>query len=240
MDATGYSTLSRQIGLMREMDSVANNIANSTTTGYRRQGVIFSEYVQHTYDEGGSLSMARAHARQIDLAQAPLTPTGGMFDFAIEGEGFFQVETPDGPRLTRAGAFSPNAVGDLVTPDGHRVLDAGGAPVFIPPDAESVAIAADGTLSADGQPLTQIGLFRPADPNALAYVAGTLFDPGGEAEPVLEGTILQGFVEGSNVDAIAEISRMIEVQRTYEMGQKFLDREDERIRAAVRTLGGSS
>ncbi|ARE40402.1 Flagellar basal-body rod protein FlgG [Rhodovulum sp. P5] len=240
MSSTGYTTLSRQSGLLREMQSVANNIANATTTGFRREGVIFSEYVLAAEGEGESLSMARAHARQIDLTAAPLTHTGSQFDFAIEGEGFFQVETPNGPRLTRAGSFTPNGEGDLVTPEGYRVLDAGGAPVFIPAEANNIAVAADGTLSADGQPLTQIGLFTPADPNALSSVAGTMLDPGGATEPLLNGTIVQGFVEGSNVDPISEIARMIEVQRTYEMGQNFLDREHDRISSAVRTLAGSN
>jgi len=240
MDSTSYTTLTRQVGLMREMQSVAHNIANSATAGFRREGVIFSEHIAAVEGEGGSLSMANAHVRNIDLSQAPLTQTNGTFDFAIEGEGFFLIETPQGERLTRAGSFTPNAVGELSTPDGYRLLDAGGAPVFVPPDAASVSLAADGTLSADGQPLTQIGLFLPADRNAMTHVAGTLFDPGGAPEPFLEGTVLQGFVEQSNVDAVAEITRMIEVQRAYELGQNFLNQEDERIRAAVRTLSGSS
>ncbi|TCO73363.1 flagellar hook-basal body complex protein [Rhodovulum euryhalinum] len=240
MDSTTYTTLTRQVGLMREMQSVAHNIANASTAGFRREGVIFSEHVAAVEGPGGSLSMANAHVRNIDLSQAPLTQTNGTFDFAIEGEGFFMIETPQGDRLTRAGSFSSNAAGELVTPDGYRLLDAGGAPIFVPPDAASVALASDGTLSADGQPLTQIGLFLPADRNAMTHVAGTLFDPGGPAEPVLEGTMLQGFVEQSNVDAVAEITRMIEVQRAYELGQNFLTQEDERIRAAVRTLSGST
>ncbi len=79
--------------------------------------------------------------------QGPLTQTGGRFDFAIEGEGFFLIETPAGQQLTRAGAFTPSAEGELVTPDGHRVLDAGGAPIFVPPDATAISVAADGTMS---------------------------------------------------------------------------------------------
>ncbi|TCM87058.1 flagellar hook-basal body complex protein [Rhodovulum steppense] len=240
MDSTGYTTLTRQVGLMREMQSVANNIANASTAGFRREGVIFSEHIAALDGPGGSLSMANAHVRNIDLSQAPLTQTNGQFDFAIEGEGFFLLETPQGERLTRAGSFTPDANGELVSPDGHRLLDGGGAPIFVPPDAASVALAADGTLSADGQLLGQIGLFLPADRNAMTHVAGTLFDPGGAPEPFLEGTILQGYVEQSNVNAVSEITRMIEVQRAYELGQNFLNQEDERIRSAVRTLSGNS
>lgn len=131
MDAAGYTTLTRQTGLQREIQAIANNLANSATTGFRREGVIFAEYVRKL-DEAPSLSMARASGRNIDLTQGELSVTGGTFDFAIQGEGFFLLETPQGNRLTRAGAFTPNGTGDLVNPDGYRLLDAGGAPVFVP------------------------------------------------------------------------------------------------------------
>lgn len=134
MDAAGYTTLTRQSGLMREMQSVANNIANLSTTGFRREGIVFTEHVKRLEGEA-SLSMASASARQIDLTQGGLTHTGAPFDFAIMGEGFFLIETPQGQELTRAGSFTPNAEGELVDADGNRLLDAGAAPLFIPPDA---------------------------------------------------------------------------------------------------------
>lgn len=235
MDAAGYTTLNRQSGLMREMAVVANNIANSATTGYRREGVVFSEFVAGM-DQDPSLSMAHASGRQVDLSQATLAQTGGSFDFAIQGEGFFLIETPQGERLTRAGVFMPSAEGELVTPDGNRLLDAGGAPVFVPPDAKGVALARDGTLSANGQPIAQIGLWQPADPMALRHRSGTLFE-GGTLEPVEDGVVLQGMLEDSNVQPVSEIARMIEVQRAYELGQKFLDAEDERVRGVIQALG---
>jgi flagellar basal-body rod protein FlgF len=235
MDAAGYATLNRQSGLMREMAVVANNIANVSTAGFRREGVVFSEYVAGM-DQDPSLSMAHASGRMVDLTQATLSQTGGSFDFAIQGDGFFLIETPEGERLTRAGAFTPNAEGELVTPDGYRLLDAGGAPVFVPPDAKAVGLSQDGTLSAGGQPIAQIGLWRPADPLALRHQSGTMFD-GGELEPVENGTVLQGMLEESNVQPVTEIARMIEVQRAYELGQKFLDAEDDRVRGVIQALG---
>lgn len=235
MDAAGYTTLNRQSGLMREMGIVANNIANSSTTGFRREGVVFSEYVV-ALDQDPSLSMAYASGRNVDLSQSTLSQTGGQFDMAIQGEGFFLIETPQGERLTRAGSFTPSAEGELVTPDGYRLLDAGGAPVFVPPDAKGVALAADGTLSTNGQPIAQVGLWQPTDPLALRHQTGTLFD-GGELEPAEGAAILQGMLEDSNVEPVSEIARMIEVQRSYELGQKFLDAEDERVRGVISTLG---
>lgn len=223
-------------GLAREMDTIATNIANMSTTGYRREGVVFAEYVQDMGPDQPSLSMGTPVGRVTDLAQGNLARTDGAFDLAIEGPGFFLIAAPDGERLTRAGAFSPNEAGELVTPDGYPLLDEGGAPVFVPPDAASVAIAGDGTLSADGQPLGRIGLYAPTDPFDLARHAGVMFDAPGGVQPVEEGRMLQGFIEDSNVNPVVEIARMIEVQRAYELGQGFLDKEDERVRGALRTL----
>ena len=236
MDNAGYTTLNRQSGLLAEMQAVANNIANLSTTGFRKEGVIFAEHVVALEGDEPSLSMAHASARIVDLQQGPLTKTGGSFDFAIEGEGFFLIETPEGNQLTRAGSFTPSAEGELVTPDGHRLLDAGAAPVFVPPGAGSVALAADGTLSADGTPVAQIGVFVPADPNGLRHRGGTRFAAEAGVEPLEDAVILQGYVENSNVNPVKEIARMIEVQRAYELGQTFLDREDERIRGVISAL----
>ena len=234
MDAAGYTTLSRQSGLMREMQVVANNIANISTTGFRREGTVFAEHVYRMAEEP-SLSMPHATGRVVDLSQAGLTMTGAAFDFAIQGEGFFLIETPQGNSLTRAGSFTPNEAGELVTADGNRLLDAGGAPVFVPPGS-AVSMAEDGTLSAGGTPLAQIGLWQPADPMSLRHQSGTLF-AAGDLEPVEIGRVFQGFLEESNVNPVSEIARMIEVQRAYELGQKFLDAEDSRARGVIETLG---
>ncbi|MCG7521701.1 flagellar hook-basal body complex protein [Ruegeria sp. Ofav3-42] len=232
---TAYVTLSRQSGLMNEMRLVANNIANANTTGYRAQGLVFSEFVR---DMPGnpSLSMSRAEVRNTSLQQGVLTETGGQFDFAIEGDGFFMVETPAGNRLTRAGAFSPSADGDLVTMGGHRVLDSNGAPVFIPPDAASIDVGSDGTLSVDGQLLGQIGVYRVADAKTLVREGSTQFRAEGDIEPVEEPVVVHRFLEGSNVNAIAQVSRLVEIQRAYELGQSFLDSEHERMRGALKAL----
>lgn len=237
MDNPIYVTLSRQSGLMSEMRAVANNIANLSTAGFRREGVIFAEHVTDLGPEERSLSTAHGNARVFGDAQGPLTQTGGTFDFAIEGEGYFLLDTPRGERLTRAGVFMPSAEGELVNPDGFRLLDSGGAPVVIQADGGPVSLARDGTLSQGDVPVAQVGLYRPSDPAGLVHEAGTVFAAEGGTQPVEAPAILQGFVEGSNVDAVSEIARMIEVQRAYEAGQGFLDAEDTRIRAVIQMLG---
>ena len=233
---TGYVTLSRQSGLMNEMQSIANNIANMSTTGFRREGMIFSEFIKAGGDENQSVSMAAARARHLDLTQGTLEPTEGQFDAAIEGEGFFLVETPQGERLTRAGHFVPGDNGDLMTPDGHFVLDDGGAPIFIPPDARGVSIATDGTISAEGRPLARLGVVMPNDVSGLKREGSNLFSADAGFEPVDDARVLQGFVEGSNVNPVIEIARMIKVQRAYELGQTFSDRESKRLSSLIDTL----
>lgn len=235
MDNQGDITLTRQMGLMREMQIVANNIANAATNGYRQEGLTFSEYVGRV-ENGPSVSMGQGNIGTTSFVQGTLTSTGGTFDFAIEGDGFFLIETPGGDRLTRAGAFSPNGAGDLVNMDGFRVLDAGGAPVFVPPDAKSISVAPDGTVSADGQLIGQIGLVAPAEPREMVREDGVMFRADAGFLPAENARIMQGFVESSNVEAITQLARMVEVQRAYELGQSFLETEDERIRRAMDSL----
>lgn len=237
MDSSGYIALNRQAGLLKELETVAQNIANISTTGFRREGVIFSEYVVSAGTSSESLSMAHATGRILDQTQGALRQTNGSFDFAIEGDGYFLLDTPDGQRLTRAGAFTLSAEGLIVALDGAELLDAGGAPILIPVGVESVSLASDGTLAVDGEPIAQIGLWEPAEMQSIIRSAGTRLDPQDNIIPINGGRIIQGFLENSNVDAVAELSRMINVQRAYELGSTFLDREDERVRGAIRIMG---
>lgn len=235
MENASYTALTRQSGLMREMSVIANNIANANTTGYRQEGLVFSEVVQKVQG-APSLSMATARARATSLQSGTMTQTGGPLDVAIDGQGFFLIQTPSGERLSRAGHFLPNAQGDLVTPDGHAVLDAGGAPLFVPRGVGVISIAPDGTMSADDQLLGQIGIVRPSAGTQIIRDDGVHFRADGPIEPSFDARIRQGFLEGSNVDPMTQIARMIEVQRAYEMGQSFAESENERIRNAMRTI----
>jgi flagellar basal-body rod protein FlgF len=239
MDNPGYISLTRMKGLADELRVVANNIANVATTGFRAERLVFAEVLVEAETDGGSLSMAAPRAHFTDPSPGGFHATGGTFDFAIEGEGFFQVQTPNGPRLTRAGSFIRDAEGMVMTMEGNALLDAGGGPVQVPMDAQHIAVGTDGTISADGQPIGQIGLFV-APPETLMREEGVRFRATGPLVPAPDARVAQGYLESSNVSPVAELSRMIEVQRTYELGQSFLDLEDQRVRDAVRTLGRSA
>jgi flagellar basal-body rod protein FlgF len=237
MDLAGIVALSRQAGLAKELQSVANNIANLSTTGYRREGMLFAEFVKALPIEGGSVALTEARARYFDEAQGALEETGGVLDLAIEGEGYFTVRTPEGDRLTRAGAFTRNADGLVVNMDGHALVGEGGSEILIPFEAKAIAVSADGTVSVDGEPAARLGLVTVESQTGLYREAGVLFRAEEGTVPVEDGRVVQGFLEQSNVNPVAELARMIEVQRAYESGQKLLDQEDQRILRVVTTLG---
>lgn len=234
MDAAGYVALTRQSGLWNEMSIVANNIANSTTTGFRREAMIFAEHIS---DLGGRAALSSAHgtARWMDQSQGALAPTGSELDFAIQGEGFFLLQGPEGQRLTRAGNFSRSEAGILVSTEGLSVLDTGGAEIFLPPNAP-VTLARDGTLSVSGEIIARIGLWQSENSIEISHLSGSQF-AAGTLSPLESADIFQGFLEGSNVDPLVEMARLIEVQRGYEMAQKFLEAENDRSRNVIQTLG---
>lgn len=236
MDNATYATLARQSGLRKELHTIAHNVANASTKGFQREALIFSEVLVNTGDRESTLSMAAARSRVTDQTQGQLLQTNGEFDFAIEGSGYFLLETDEGLRITRNGSFSTNANGELVSADGARLLDLGQSPIFVPNDAGAVHVSSDGTISIDGDPLTQIGIFEAADPLNMRREAGARFYVEGEITQLEAGALVQGFIEESNVNPVLEISRLIEVQRAYENGKNILDSEDDRVRNVIRTL----
>ncbi len=237
MDNPGYVTLARQSGLLRNLNVIANNLANMSTEGFRREGVVFTEVLQRLDVQGGGVSQANAKARFTDFSQAEFHQTGGRFDFAIQGDGFFLIETQDGPVLTRSGSFTRNIDGELATSDGNRVLGDGEAPLFFPADAKKIEVASDGTISADALPVGRMALVTVEDQSTLVRMGSGLFAaPDGFIEAT-NASIFHGYVEKSNVDPVREITRLIDVQRAYEMGQSFLSTEDERMRQVIRVMG---
>lgn len=237
-NALYYLAVNRQRGLAAEMATVAHNMANMSTDGYRREGLVFSEFV-HARDGADSISMADLGVRYLDAAPGRVTTTAGALDVAIMGEGFFTVEDAAAGEvlLTRAGRFQRGPDGTLMTAEGRVVLDDGGAAILLPPEGE-IAIAADGTLAVDGAPIARLGLATAPGPS-LERRAGAAFATEEPLEPVPPEatTVRQGAIEGSNVDPIAEIARMIEVSRAYERMQGLVEDEDDRVLDAIRTLG---
>lgn len=231
-----YTLLSMQVGLRQQVDVIAHNVANLSTTGFKREDLAFATHIERLELPGGRLAMAEVRTSYSDLRTGALQRTGNPFDVAIQGSGFFAVETAAGVRYTRDGRFSTNQLGELVTATGHRVLDEGGAPIVIPAQVSDIAVSADGTLRApDGRPLGVLGLLELPE-GFLRREADNLFASEVEPEPALEARIAQGFLEGSNVDSVRELTDLIEAQRAYERGSAMLETEDERIRRMIEKL----
>ena len=233
MSMSVYAALARQDGLSKEIEVVANNLANSSTVGYKADRAIFVEYIVPAGPDTPSVSMGTLAAHAFELTQAALKFTGGQFDVALQGEGYFQIQTDQGVRLTRAGSFQLSPEGVMIDPFGNPVLGFGG-PITIPEDATSVEIAGNGTISANGQLVDQIALVVPN--GELERDTNTMFTAPGGTDQAENVTLIQGALEQSNVSPVLEIARMIEVQRAYEAGQAMLEREDQRLNQTIEAL----
>lgn len=238
MDNIGYISVSRQNALKRELDSIAHNIANISTNGFRREGALFAEQVEGLENAEDEISFATLGKRYIDLTPGELKTSGNPFDVSIDGEGFFLIEAGEGQGLTRNGGFALNGANQLVTMTGARVLDESGGPITIPAETEEIQIAIDGAIFADGNAIGKLAIVD-TDPNQLQRVGDNTFVTAAEITPHRSATVRQYTIEGSNVNAVMELARMIEVQRTYELSKSVTDTEDDRIEQTIRTLGGN-
>lgn len=239
-----YAMLARQQGLMQEMQVVANNIANASTTGYKSDQAIFGEFLASAGSQSSSLSMGGLAGHSFAMEQGPLKITGGQLDLAIQGDGFFLIDAPQGQRLTRAGHFQLSADGQLVDMNGSALLGAGGSPISIPQNASEIRISADGTISisaGDGLPPEEVGqLGVVVAEGTLLRDSNSYFSAPDGHKPAENTEIVQGALEQSNVSPILEVARMIEVQRAYEAGQTLLEREDQRIGQVINTVRNGS
>lgn len=227
-------TLSAQSALRRRLDVVANNLANASTTGFKREQVLFAAHLPPpsigVVSRGGRPVMVRDTATVADHAQGRLERTDNPLDVAIRGDGYFVIETAGGNRYTRDGHFRLDPSGRLVTEDGDPVLDAGGGPIVIGPENAQIAIAADGTLSSELGELGRLNVVRFDRPQSLEPAGGGLWWAADVPQAVEYPSLVQGMLESSNVQPIQEINDLIRVHRAYDQAKQFTDREDERIR----------
>ena len=247
MDNSLLVSLSQQLAAYRAMDVIANNIANASTPGFKRETAKFEEFVTHvrpseTQTGPQALSFVKDAGVVRDLGQGELTSTGASLDFAINGKGFFAVQTPNGMRYTRDGHFSLNQDGQLVTSDGYAVQGDGGN-ITITPDDGNVSVGPDGTISSilNGAS-NQIGKLQVMSfPNERAMIKqGTnLYSTTQAATPSAESTVAQRMLEGSNVKPVIEISHMVEVMRAYQMTATLSSSQEQLMRQAIDKLGST-
>ncbi len=238
METTSLIALSKQAVLRRSMDVVANNLANMNTTGFKGEKMMFVEHLVRSRGGekigGEKLAFVRDIATARDLSEGDFKKTNNPLDLAIHGEGFFVIGTPLGERYTRNGNFQLDAEGQLVTRGGEPVLSDGGQPFFFGPEDSSIDIARDGTVSTENGVLGKIGVVGFENGHDMQLVAGGLYSTQQAPKQVEEATVTQGMLEGSNVQPIIEMTRMIEIHRNYQSAKKFIQSEDERLKQMVK------
>ena len=241
-------------GQQTKLDAIANNLANVGTNGFKRAGVVFEDLMYQSLRAPGAASSdqsqlptglqvglgVRAAATTRNFGQGSLQQTGGNLDIAIKGQGFFQIQMPDGTTgYTRDGAFQVDANGALVTSAGYAVQPG----ITVPANALSVNVAADGTVTAAlpgqvaPQTLGQLQLASFINPAGLEARGGNLFGEtaasgtpnAGAPNSTGLGALQQGFVEGSNVNVVEELVSMIATQRAYELNSKAIQTSDQML-----------
>jgi flagellar basal-body rod protein FlgF len=235
METTAYIALSRQVALHRRMEIIANNVANMTATGFKAEALLF----EPTWSRAGreqQLAFVQDVGVARDLRAGPMTSTGNALDLAIDGPGYFAIETAQGTRYGRGGQFRLSESGELVTGAGDRVLDDGGAPLTLPPDAGPISIAADGTVSTAQGVAGRIGVVEFAQEQRMRKVGGGLYQADEPPLPAEQARVVQGMLEGSNVQPIMEMTEMMATVRAYQSTHRLLETHHELQRRAIERM----
>ncbi len=242
MDSPGYVILSRLSAQLRSQNLVAHNLANADTPGYRATRPVFAEHPALQRDRSripGSREVDYSWDRATwrDETAGPITRTGNPLDVAISGDGYFAVDTPRGERFTRAGRFTIGADGRLVDQGGNAVLGESGNPIAISPGDTRIEIRGDGSIRSENGDIGKLRVVRFANNQTLRTEGDRLYDAAGQQpDSVARPTVVQGAVEGSNVQSVVELTRMMAEVREFQLATQFADREGDRIQTAVERI----
>jgi flagellar basal-body rod protein FlgF len=236
MEGISAITSTSMEALTKQYQAIAHNLANANTVGYKRRLTAFQQLleaqVQGT-EPATTLSSKVQGLVTIDHTQGPMTNTGRALDLAIEGEGFFVIETPQGPLYTRNGSFDANPQGQLVDSLGRTVSGQGG-PITLPSGVglSQITVAQDGTVSVAGQSIGKLAMVRFEDPAGLEPVGGNCFRAAESMSPETAATVKvwQHFQENSNVNVVEELVGLIAVTRLYEANVKAIEKQDEQMK----------
>lgn len=236
--------LSRQIALQRQMDVVANNMANINTTGFKAEDLLFEEFIMPVARDrdfqGGDqpLSYVQDWATVHDLSGGAMVQTGSELDVALNGDGFFAIQTPAGERWSKSGAFQLNAGDTLVDTSGNPVLGQRG-PITFGPEETGILIGKDGAVSSSAGPKGTLRLVEFDNPQALTREGSNLY-AGGTPNTATDTRVMQGFIEKSNVSGVTAMAEMIRVQRAYESAASLASKQDDLRRSAIQRLGDAN
>jgi flagellar basal-body rod protein FlgF len=220
MDNSIYTTLSSQIALNDELSITANNMANANTTGFKKDVQIMSSYTAR--DKISNLKMPNDIASISDFTSGSLNQTGRPLDVAINGEGFFMIETPNGNFYTRNGRFLINNEGTLVDQQGNYVLSGDGGQITVPLQNEYVFINKGGNMYISENLIGNIGVFNFSNLKLLRKAGNGYFKTTLEAVPSDKAQVLQGFLEESNTSPIIETTKLIDLQKKFSMSSNLI------------------
>lgn len=242
MDNSLYVGLSKQMVLQRQLDIIANNIANSDTSGFKVESLAETEDPKApAFTLGGPEPVKFVMPNGVirDFGQGALRRTDSPFDVALDGQGFFQVQTPAGPRYTRDGRFRMDDAGNLVSQTGAPVLDDGGGQIALDQTKGAPTISPDGIVSQQGVRIGKIGVVTFANLSTLEKVGDNLMQNTSNQTPTpaADVKLRQGMLEGSNVNPILEMTKMIEVSRAYEQMSQMISSQADLSSQAIQTLG---
>jgi flagellar basal-body rod protein FlgF len=244
MENTLLIGLSRQVALARELDVVANNVANVDTNGFKRRSTVFQEHLmpvarhEHFKNADKRLSYVWDRGTTLNFAQGNLERTGNALDTAIQGDAMFAVRRgAGGERYTRNGALAINAKGELVNSDGHVMVTDQGALTLSTTETD-IKIAADGSISTNAGPRGRLKLVKVPDPQQLRNEGQNLFSTAVplQAAQAREFKLVSGEIEKSNVKPVQEISRLMELSRAYQNIATLMQKTDEIRRTSINRL----
>ncbi|MBN8542981.1 MAG: flagellar basal-body rod protein FlgF [Alphaproteobacteria bacterium] len=224
MDNSIYIALSRQMTMFRDMEVTSNNIANVNTTGYQAEKLLFQDFLVPDGQKFNSkMAFARDPISYRDDSEGRMKTTGNTFDLAISGSGYFKVETPLGERYTRAGNFTLDAEGTLVTMEGYPVLSPDGGTITLPDAVNDITINGAGEITGGGDELGTIGIVEFENPQELERVGSAMFKSNQEPDPAVASNVMQGALEMSNVNGVGELVRVTQLSRSVGNTAKFVE-----------------
>jgi flagellar basal-body rod protein FlgF len=243
MQNTSYIGLSRQAALWRQLEVVANNMANANTPAFKGEQMMFREYLVPTRSSeraiGGKLSFVQDVGVLRDVREGPLTKTDNPLDIAIHGDGYFQIETEAGMRFGRNGHFRLDQTGMLVNSQGFAVMNDSNQPVIFAPNETRIEIGEDGSITTENGRVAKLKVVKFANDQELRSAGDGLFETTQDPETIERPNVVQGMMEESNVQPVVEMTRMTSILREYQGVQKMLDAEHDRQLKAIQLLSGA-
>jgi len=233
-----YVALSAQVSLQRRLDTIAANVANMNTPGYRAEGVTFSEEVAKAGDN--KLSYVSSGDSYVSRRAGPLVRTGNRLDVAVQGDGWFSVNDNGKTIYTRDGRMQLTQTGALVNVNGAAVLDAGGSPIQLDPNGGEPEISGDGMITQNGRQAGAVGLFELDDDAKLTRAGDSGFTTDKPANPILDFTrnsVVQGAIEGANVNPVEQMTKLIELTRNFDNVANEVNKTETSLQDAIKTLG---